>query len=86
MTSLRNLKAIRQKRGLTQNDLAEAAGVKVDAIRNHEQGAVQDTLLSLAYPLAKALEVSIEELFLPETSHKTLEVPALVSALSEAGA
>ncbi|MFK7601855.1 helix-turn-helix domain-containing protein [Deinococcus sp. SM5_A1] len=72
MTSLRNLKALRTARGWTQQQLAEESGVKVDAIRKQEQGAVEDTLLSIAHPLAQALDVPIEGLFLPASSHKTL--------------
>lgn len=74
MTSLRNLKRIRDARGWTQQELAEKAGVHVDVIRKHEQSAVKDTLLSIAHPIAQALDVSIEALFLLESSHKTLTV------------
>lgn len=72
MTSLRNLKLLREQQGWTQQELADKAGVKVDVVRNHEQNKVEDTLLSIAYPIAKALGVQIEALFLPESSHKTL--------------
>lgn len=76
MTSLRNLKALRDERGWTQQELADKAGVKVDVIRNHEQNKVEDTLLSIAHPIANALGVEIEALFLPESSHKTLSQSA----------
>lgn len=72
MTSLRNLKLLREQQGWTQQELADKAGVKVDVVRNHEQNKVDDTLLSIAHPLAIALSVQIEDLFLPKTSHKTL--------------
>lgn len=72
MTSLRNLKLLREQQGWTQQELADKAGIKVDVVRNHEQNKVDDTLLSIAHPLAVALDVQIEALFLPRTSHKTL--------------
>lgn len=72
MTSLRNLKLLREQQGWTQQELADKAGVKVDVVRNHEQNKVDDTLLSIAHPLAVALDVQIEALFLPRTSHTTL--------------
>ena len=80
MTSLKNLKSLRDGRGWTQQELADNAGVRVDVIRKHEQGAVEDTLLSIAYPIARALDVSIEALFLHETSHETLEIVEQVPA------
>lgn len=72
MTSLRNLKGLRELRGWTQQELADKAGVKVDVIRNHEQNKVEDTLLSIAHPIAIALGVEIEALFLAGSSHRTL--------------
>lgn len=72
MTSLRNLKVLRDQRGWTQQELADKAGVKVDVIRNHEQNKVDDTLLSIAFPISSALGVRIEDLFLPVSSHETL--------------
>lgn len=77
MTSLRNLKLLREQQGWTQQELADKAGVKVDVVRNHEQNKVEDTLLSIAHPIAKALGVQIEALFLSESSHKTLSVISL---------
>ncbi len=58
------LKTLRQKRKLTQEELALLSGVKVRSIRSYEQGqnelskAQGDTLLMLA----KALDCSIEDL------------------------
>lgn len=80
MTSLRNLKVLRDGRGWTQQELADAAGVKVDVIRKHEQGAVDDTLLSIAYPISQALGVSIEALFLAASSHETLKRSSTLEA------
>ncbi|MBZ9752764.1 helix-turn-helix domain-containing protein [Deinococcus sp. HMF7604] len=80
MTSLKNLKSLRDSRGWTQQELADKASVHVDVIRKHEQNAVKDTLLSIAHPIAKALDVSIEALFLSESSHETLKVAEQVPA------
>ena len=58
------LKTIRQKRKLTQEQLALLSGVNIRSIRSYEQGdndiakAQGDTLLMLA----KALDCSVEEL------------------------
>lgn len=58
------LKTLRQKRKLTQEELALLSGVNVRSIRSYEQGqnelskAQGDTLLMLA----KALDCSIEDL------------------------
>jgi len=62
--SVSTLKIIRQKRKLTQEQLAMLSGVNVRSIRSYEQGdndiakAQGDTLQMLA----KALDCSIEEL------------------------
>ena len=52
---------LRLKKGLSQSQLARAAGVPVSTLKNWEQGR-REPLLSAAYRLAKALGVSLDEL------------------------
>lgn len=68
--SLNQLKRLREWRGLTQQELSEASGVKLSSIQKHERGVQNDAALSIAAPLARALEVPLEALFLQELSDK----------------
>jgi len=61
--NLCHLQALRRERNLTQSQLADKAGVKLAVIQKHERGAVHDALLSIAVPLAVALDVPVESLF-----------------------
>ncbi len=54
--------ALRQKRGLTQDDLANKTGLSVDTIGAVEQGRRWARLTTL-HKLAKGLGVSTDELF-----------------------
>lgn len=51
------LASVRKRRGLTQRELASAAGVSVQLVRLLEQGAREDTRLETARKLAAALRV-----------------------------
>ncbi len=53
------LKELRAARGLTQQALADAAGVPIGTVRDYEQGT-RDPLLSNAQRLALALGVSLD--------------------------
>jgi transcriptional regulator with XRE-family HTH domain len=55
------LQELRERAGLTQPALAEAAGVPVGSLRNWEQGLVLPQLPA-AYRLAKALSITLDEL------------------------
>jgi transcriptional regulator with XRE-family HTH domain len=55
----------RKAQGLTQNALAEAAGLHINQIRRYELGTAQPTLEGLV-KLAKALHVSLDELVFEE--------------------
>ena len=57
-----NLAALRLKRGLTQDQLANKTGLSVDTIGAVEQGRRWARLTTL-HKLAKALGVSTDELF-----------------------
>lgn len=59
-----NLKSLRQQRGLTQERLAEAAGIPRATWANLESGDANPTLAVLV-KAAEALKVSLEELLSP---------------------
>ena len=59
------IKALRRQAGLRQEDLAAALGVSrqtIIAIENDKY----DPTLSLAFALAKELQLTVDELFMPE--------------------
>jgi transcriptional regulator with XRE-family HTH domain len=60
----RNVKRIRQDRGLTQEELAERSGFSQQYISGLEQGRRNPTIVSI-YELANALGVSHIELVRP---------------------
>ena len=60
----RNVKRIRQDRGLTQEELAERSGFSQQYISGLEQGRRNPTIVSI-YELATALGVSRMELVRP---------------------
>jgi len=60
----RNVKRIRQDRGLTQEELAEHSGFSQQYISGLEQGRRNPTIVSI-YELATALGVSHMELVRP---------------------
>jgi|WetSurMetagenome_2_1015567.scaffolds.fasta_scaffold868034_1 transcriptional regulator with XRE-family HTH domain len=57
------IKEIRTKKGLTQDKLANAAGVKQATISDIERGKIKHPGINTAAKLANALGVSIEDLF-----------------------
>lgn len=57
-----NVKKFRNKLGLTQEDLAQKAGVKYTTLSKIESGVVKKPTVYIIAKIAKALEVSIEEL------------------------
>ncbi|MBN3037721.1 MAG: helix-turn-helix transcriptional regulator [Candidatus Diapherotrites archaeon] len=59
------IKAFRQKKGLTQEELADRVGVTRQTIIFLEKGKYNPSL-QLAYKIAKELGASIERLFLFE--------------------
>jgi transcriptional regulator with XRE-family HTH domain len=59
-----NLRAVRQKRGLTQQQLARLCEIPRSTVANIETGAGNPTLAVLAQ-LARPLQLSIEELLSP---------------------
>jgi len=58
----RNIKKLRAKLGLTQDDLAKKADVKYTTLMKIESGTVNKPSVQTMAKIAKALGVSIEEL------------------------
>ena len=55
------LQELRQKAGLSQSQLAKAAGIPAGSLRNWEQGK-RHLQLEAAYKLARAMNISLDEL------------------------
>jgi transcriptional regulator with XRE-family HTH domain len=58
----RNLKRLREARGLSQPQLADASGVSVGFIRSLEQGHRREPTVGYALALARALGVTVDDL------------------------
>lgn len=56
-----NIKIERQRRSLTQDDLAEMVGISTKHLTRIENGHVT-TSISVAYKIAKAMNISIDKL------------------------
>jgi len=65
----RNVRRIRQKKGLTQEQLAERSGFSQQYISGLEQGRRNPTVVTL-YELANALGVAYLELLMPAADRK----------------
>jgi putative transcriptional regulator len=63
------IKEFRARHNLTQEDLAQRVGVRRETIVFLEKGTYNPSL-RLAYDVAKALDSTIEELFLMEEKKK----------------
>ena len=57
-----NVRKVRRKRGLTQEELARKVGVSRQTIVNVEQGRYKPSIL-LALKIAKVLDADVETLF-----------------------
>jgi transcriptional regulator with XRE-family HTH domain len=62
----RRLRQLRRQKDLTQEQLADAAGISVDMLSNIERGVNAPSFATLE-KLAKGLELSIKELFAFDT-------------------
>ena len=56
------LSVIRKKRGLTQSELAQLVGLRINSIARYERGEVQPSAQK-AIAIAQALNVNVTELF-----------------------
>ncbi|WP_431981520.1 helix-turn-helix domain-containing protein [Streptomyces qinglanensis] len=70
------LRKVRKRRGMSQTDLADAAGLSVSLISKVEQGEKRDVRLETAHQLAKALDVPTTRLLTGETQPWTPPVDA----------
>ena len=78
---MENLQTLRLASGLSRDALGRKAGVHSQTIAAHEYGRAHDVLYSIAKRLAEALEVRIDDLFLPApTDLRIGMVPAQVPA------
>lgn len=59
------LKELREKRGLSQRELADVTGISVRTLQDYEQGrkSLRSASFERVYILVKALQISFEELF-----------------------
>lgn len=67
-----NLIALRKKRGLTQQALADAIKLHVNQIKRYEGGTAQPTLDTLTR-LAKALQTSLDDLVFGESERGPID-------------
>jgi transcriptional regulator with XRE-family HTH domain len=61
-TISKNIKRLRAKLGLTQDDLAKKADIKYTTLMKVESGTVNRPSVQTMAKIAKALDVSIEDL------------------------
>ncbi len=76
----------RKKQGLSQKQLAEISGVSEDTIKRYETGRANSGRLDVAFYIAKALDVSLDELLPgrpsnPETILKDQKVQSVLMNL-----
>lgn len=57
-----NVKRLRKERGFTLRELAAKSGLTFGAIGNIERGVIDDPMISTVIRLAKAFEISIDEI------------------------
>jgi DNA-binding XRE family transcriptional regulator len=58
----KNVRSIREKKGMTQEDLAHNAGISFTTVNNLENGHLNPTLATI-YAIAESLKVQVEQLF-----------------------
>ncbi len=61
-TISQNIKKVRTKQGLTQDDLSKKADIKYSTLTKIEGGVVTKPSVQTIQKIAKALDVTIEEL------------------------
>lgn len=59
------IKELRQEKKMSQEELAEKSGVSRTTISNIENGTDKTVMSSTLMNLAKALETTVDKLFLP---------------------
>lgn len=61
-TIAKNIKKIRKKKGISQDKLSKLAEVAYNTIIKIESGAIQNPTIETVQKIAKALDVSLDEL------------------------
>jgi len=61
-TIAKNIKKIRKKRGISQDKLSKLAEVAYNTIIKIESGAIQNPTIETVQKIAKALNISLDEL------------------------
>ena len=59
---LKNIKALREKKGWTQEKLAQQAGISYQTLIKIEHGGIKNPRMETLIKIAKSLEVSIDKL------------------------
>ena len=72
---------LRKQKGMSQEDFADASGKMINTISNIERG-LSDPKVTTLMSIAKALDISIEELFSENTQKQSVEkLPSNISAI-----
>ena len=61
-TIAKNIKRLRKQRGLSQDKLSKLADISHNTIIKIESGAIQSPTMDTAQKIAKALDVSLDDL------------------------
>ena len=61
-TIAKNIKKLRKQRGLSQDKLSKLADISHNTIIKIESGAIQSPTMNTASKIAKALDVSLDDL------------------------
>ena len=61
-TIAKNIRKIRKKKGISQDKLSKLADVAYNTIIKIESGAIQNPTIETVQKIAKALDVSLDEL------------------------
>lgn len=64
-TIAKNIKKIRRKKGISQDKLSKLAEIAYNTIIKIESGAIQNPTIETVQKIAKALDVSLDELTKP---------------------
>lgn len=64
-TIAKNIKKIRKKKGISQDKLSKLAEIAYNTIIKIESGAIQNPTIETVQKIAKALDVSLDELTKP---------------------
>jgi len=61
-TIAKNIKKVRKKKGISQDKLSKLAEVAYNTIIKIESGAIQNPTIETVQKIAKALDISLDEL------------------------